>query len=81
MECNITSPHIESYNYMADEGLQLAARDVNRIKMRLPNGDTVEMGYGTVRLDYPTIDTGTERKMLYPAGRQWHLGVVMISFL
>lgn len=66
MDCEIASYHVESYNYMADEGIPLAAQDVPKIKMKLPSGDAVEFAYSNARLDYPMLSDGS--KKIFPAG-------------
>lgn len=56
MDCDIASYHVESYNYLIEEGLRLAAHDVPKEKFRLPNGDAIEFGYVGVNLGYPILD-------------------------
>uniref|UniRef100_A0A915ELF4 Uncharacterized protein n=1 Tax=Ditylenchus dipsaci TaxID=166011 RepID=A0A915ELF4_9BILA len=59
MDCDVASYHIESYNFMADEGLQLAAENVPTTKLRLPSGDAVEISYAALRLGYPALESSS----------------------
>ncbi|VDN38107.1 unnamed protein product [Gongylonema pulchrum] len=56
MECDIASYHVESFNYLAEQGVQLAALDVPAEKFRLPNGDAVELRYTGAQLGYPSLE-------------------------
>lgn len=56
MDCDIASYHVESFNYLADEGANLAALDVPPEKFRLPNGEAVELRYTYAQLGYPTLN-------------------------
>ena len=56
MDCDIASYHVDSFNYIIDEGAHLAAIDVPKEKFRLPNGDAVELGYTGAQLLPPTLD-------------------------
>uniref|UniRef100_A0A914CW68 DNA-directed RNA polymerase n=1 Tax=Acrobeloides nanus TaxID=290746 RepID=A0A914CW68_9BILA len=71
MDCDIASYHVESYNYLIEEGLRLAAHDVPKEKFRLPNGDAIEFGYVGVNLGYPILDlpgtTSNKNVRVYPA--------------
>ena len=55
MECEISSYHIDSFNYLADTGIRLAAKDIRPVKFRLPNGDAVEFSYLDAQLGYPEL--------------------------
>lgn len=56
MDCDIVSYHIDSFNFLVDEGLQLAAENVPSVKIRLPNGDAVEFFYTSARLGFPLLN-------------------------
>ena len=55
MECDIASYHIESFNFLIDPGIRLAALDVPPIKFRFENGDNVEISYTSAILDKPNL--------------------------
>ena len=55
MECDIASYHVESFNFLIDPGIRLAALDVPAIKFRFENGDNVEMQYTGATLDKPSL--------------------------
>uniref|UniRef100_A0A915C6V3 DNA-directed RNA polymerase subunit beta n=3 Tax=Parascaris TaxID=6254 RepID=A0A915C6V3_PARUN len=57
MECDIASYHVGSFDYLADEGVHLAAVDVPIEKFRLPNGEAVEMKYTGAQLGYPALES------------------------
>ncbi|PAV66793.1 hypothetical protein WR25_10517 [Diploscapter pachys] len=56
MECDVASYHVESFNYLADHGLNKAALDVPVEKFRLPTGEAVEINYTYAMLNKPTVD-------------------------
>lgn len=59
MDCDIVSYHTESYNFLVDEGLQLAAEDVPSVKIRLPNGNAVEFSYTNARMGFPSLENSS----------------------
>lgn len=61
MDCEIASYHVGSFDYLADEGVHLAAVDVPTEKFRLPNGEAVEMKYTGAQLGYPALETSSVR--------------------
>uniref|UniRef100_A0A914LL34 DNA-directed RNA polymerase n=1 Tax=Meloidogyne incognita TaxID=6306 RepID=A0A914LL34_MELIC len=56
MDCDISGYHVESYNFLADEGFQAIAEDIPPVKLKLPNGDAVEFWYTNARLGKPHLD-------------------------
>lgn len=58
MECDIASYHVESFNYLADIGVNLAALDVPHEKFRLPSGEAVEFCYTGAVLGKPSYGAG-----------------------
>lgn len=56
MDCLISSYHVESFDYLIDEGLRLAANDVPKEKFKLHNGDAIEFSYVGVNLGFPVLD-------------------------
>lgn len=56
MDCDISGYHVESYNFLIDEGFQAAAEDIPSAKLRLPNGEAVEFWYTNARLGRPLQD-------------------------
>lgn len=54
--CDISSYHVESFNYLAQKGIKLAALDVPAEKFRMENGDAVELKYTGAELGYPAIE-------------------------
>ncbi|MFH4973590.1 hypothetical protein AB6A40_000299 [Gnathostoma spinigerum] len=70
MECDVASYHVESFNFLVDHGLRLAALDVPPEKFRLANGDAVELKYTSASLGYPVLcrDVVThDATKVYPA--------------
>lgn len=65
MECDIASYHIESFNHLADEGINLAACDIPSVKLRLPNSDALEFSYVKARLEHPTAFSASELVCLH----------------
>lgn len=58
MECEIASYHVDSFNYLIEPGVRLAALDVPPVKFRLQNGENVEMYYTNGVLNKPMIKVG-----------------------
>lgn len=56
---SIGRPHIDSFNYMLEEGLSEAIKTLNPVYIELPNGDKVELKYVDVRIDSPRIPENT----------------------
>lgn len=56
MDCDITSYHVESFDYLAEQGINLAASNVPAEKFRLPAGEAVELRYTGAELGYPMIE-------------------------
>lgn len=56
MDCDIASYHVESFNYLIDEGLRLACLDVPKEKFKLPNGDAIELSYVGANVGYPILE-------------------------
>lgn len=56
MECDIASYHIDSFNYLADHGVNLAALDVPAEKFRLKTGEAIEIRYTGASLGKPCLD-------------------------
>uniref|UniRef100_A0A1I7WNY6 DNA-directed RNA polymerase n=1 Tax=Heterorhabditis bacteriophora TaxID=37862 RepID=A0A1I7WNY6_HETBA len=63
MDCDIASYHVESFNYLAEEGLHLAALSVPKEKFRLPTGEAVEFGYTGASLSMPSLDLASTTKL------------------
>ncbi|KJH48262.1 DNA-directed RNA polymerase, beta subunit [Dictyocaulus viviparus] len=61
MDCDIASYHIDSFNYLAEEGVQLAAQSVPKEKFRLPSGEAVELSYTGASISMPTFETGSSK--------------------
>ncbi|VDN50368.1 unnamed protein product [Dracunculus medinensis] len=55
MEYDIASFHVNSFNYLLDEGINLAISDIPAEKLRLANGDAVEIRYCGATVGYPTL--------------------------
>lgn len=55
MDCDVASYHVESFDYLAEQGVHLAALDVPSEKFRLPTGEAVELRYTGAQLGYPMI--------------------------
>lgn len=53
MECDVASYHVNSYNYFAEHGINLAALDVPAEKWKLHNGDCIEVSYNGATLGRP----------------------------
>ncbi|TKR92764.1 hypothetical protein L596_007349 [Steinernema carpocapsae] len=69
MECDIASYHVDSFNYLADHGLQLAAADVPPEKFRLPTGEAIELDYVSASLGFPSVGGQgiSEAAKIYPS--------------
>uniref|UniRef100_A0AC34GHQ1 DNA-directed RNA polymerase n=1 Tax=Panagrolaimus sp. ES5 TaxID=591445 RepID=A0AC34GHQ1_9BILA len=72
MECEIASYHVESYNYLADTGIKLAALDVPAIKFRTLNGENTEIKFVDAQLGKPSIGSSKasmqiDRIPIFPA--------------
>ncbi|VDN03092.1 unnamed protein product [Thelazia callipaeda] len=69
MDCDVASHHVESFNYLVDPGLHLAALDVPAEKFRLPNGEGVELRYTGARLEFPQLEAKGESSVIkiFPA--------------
>lgn len=57
MDCDVASYHVESFDYLAEQGVHLAALDVPAEKFRLPTGEAVELRYTGAQLGYPMVET------------------------
>ncbi|KAI6225647.1 DNA-directed RNA polymerase [Aphelenchoides besseyi] len=57
MDCDVAGYHVQSFNYMCDEGIQKAMRDVPPEKFRLASGDAVEFSYTRIHLGKPSIQS------------------------
>ncbi|PIO59017.1 hypothetical protein TELCIR_19532, partial [Teladorsagia circumcincta] len=57
MDCDIASYHVDSFNYLVEEGVHLAAQSVPAEKFRLPSGEAVELRYTGASLAMPTLET------------------------
>lgn len=57
MDCDIAGYHVGSFDYMCDEGLRKAIRDVPTEKFRLKSGDAVEFCYSDIKLGKPTMES------------------------
>lgn len=55
MECDIASYHVESFNYLIDPGVGLAALDVPPLKFRFANGDNVVISYTSASMQKPLL--------------------------
>ncbi|VDK35817.1 unnamed protein product [Anisakis simplex] len=64
MDCDIASYHVGSFDFLADEGVHLAAIDVPAQKFRLKNDGAVEMQYTKAELDYPHLESSSA--VLFP---------------
>lgn len=53
------TPHVESFNYMLEEGLSNAAKSNPPITIILPNHDTVLLKIDDVRIYQPMVPTGS----------------------
>lgn len=58
MDCDIASYHVDSFNYLAEEGVHLAALAVPKEKFRLPSGEAVELSYTGASIAMPTQEAG-----------------------
>ncbi|KAK6107321.1 RNA polymerase Rpb2 domain 6 family protein [Brugia pahangi] len=56
MDCDVASYHVESFDYLAEKGIHLAALDVPAEKFRLPTGEAVELRYTSAQLGYPMVE-------------------------
>ncbi|KAK6731419.1 hypothetical protein RB195_007719 [Necator americanus] len=61
MDCDIASYHVESFNYLAEEGVHLAAQSVPKEKFRLSSGEAIELGYTGASLAMPTLESGSNK--------------------
>lgn len=61
MDCDVASYHVESFNYLIDEGVHLAALDVPKEKFKLHNGDAIELNYTGAQLLPPTLEKGVAK--------------------
>uniref|UniRef100_A0AC35G0Z6 DNA-directed RNA polymerase subunit beta n=1 Tax=Panagrolaimus sp. PS1159 TaxID=55785 RepID=A0AC35G0Z6_9BILA len=72
MECEIASYHVESYNYLADTGVKLAALDVPAVKFRTITGENTEIKFIDAQLGKPSIgasksSVAIDRIPIFPA--------------
>ncbi|WKX89302.1 hypothetical protein Q1695_008726 [Nippostrongylus brasiliensis] len=61
MDCDIASYHVDSFNYLAEEGVHLAAQSVPKEKFRLPSSEAVELSYTGASLAMPTLESGASK--------------------
>ncbi|VDP12432.1 unnamed protein product [Heligmosomoides polygyrus] len=61
MDCDIASYHVDSFNYLAEEGVHLAALAVPKEKFRLPSGEAVELSYTGASIAMPTQEAGSQK--------------------
>ncbi|GMR53854.1 hypothetical protein PMAYCL1PPCAC_24049, partial [Pristionchus mayeri] len=61
MECDVVSYHVDSFNYLADEGCDLAAKACPREKFMIRN-DAVELYYSGASLGFPEMDSSGSGK-------------------
>uniref|UniRef100_A0A7I4XVI5 DNA-directed RNA polymerase subunit beta n=1 Tax=Haemonchus contortus TaxID=6289 RepID=A0A7I4XVI5_HAECO len=57
MDCDIASYHVDSFNYLAEEGVHLAALSVPTEKFRLPSGEAIELRFTGASLAMPTMES------------------------
>lgn len=56
MDCDVTSFHVDSYNYLYEEGLNLAAQAVPVEKFQLATGEPIELSFTHASLGKPVLD-------------------------
>ncbi|KAJ1361555.1 hypothetical protein KIN20_020832 [Parelaphostrongylus tenuis] len=61
MDCDIASYHVDSFNYLAEEGVHLATQSVPKEKFRLPSGEAVELSYTGASIAMPTLESGSSK--------------------
>ncbi|CAJ0577780.1 unnamed protein product, partial [Mesorhabditis spiculigera] len=65
MECDVARHHIDSFNYLLDPGVDLAAKSLTPIKFRWPSGEAVIMKYKGARIENPRV--GSTDEPMYPS--------------
>lgn len=65
----ISAAHIDSFNFMLDQGLPLAVSNISPMRMLLPNGDKLEISIFNVSLNKPRVPTNSmaSEQNVYPA--------------
>lgn len=65
----ISIAHIQSFNFMLEEGLPLAVPKISPMRMLLPNGDRLELAIIDVSLNNPRVPTDSTASdpLIYPA--------------
>lgn len=64
------APHVDSFNYMLDDGLAEAVENLLPVYVTLANGDKVELKIEHVQIQRPTVPSGTigvKNHKIYPA--------------
>ncbi|VDM58705.1 unnamed protein product [Angiostrongylus costaricensis] len=64
MDCDIASYHVDSFNYLAEEGVHLATQSVPKEKFRLPSGEAVELSYTGASIAMPTLESAVSEQLL-----------------
>ncbi|XP_033111120.1 DNA-directed RNA polymerase I subunit RPA2-like [Anneissia japonica] len=52
---NLTEPHIQSFNYMLEEGLMLAVQNMQPIQFSIPSGARVTLSFQSASIGTPTV--------------------------
>ncbi|XP_002742157.1 DNA-directed RNA polymerase I subunit RPA2-like [Saccoglossus kowalevskii] len=54
----LVKPHIESFNFMLSEGLNLAIQDMQPVEFALPSGEKVSLSFTDASIGVPTVAQG-----------------------
>eukprot|EP00794_Sanderia_malayensis_P003438 gene3438-3933_t len=66
---NFAAPHIDSFNYMLEQGLSIAVKDISPQEFILPDGKKVALSFADASIGIPTIPDGcyASTLKLYPS--------------
>lgn len=66
---NLGAPHVESFNYMLDEGLKDCVKNIAPVHFELSNGDKIALRIEECTIAQPTIPLGTlnvQERRIFP---------------
>ncbi|XP_014601550.1 PREDICTED: DNA-directed RNA polymerase I subunit RPA2 [Polistes canadensis] len=66
---NLGTPHIDSFNYMLEDGLFTATKDILPVHLQLANGDKIKLWINDVSIYHPSIPSnviGVKNYKIYP---------------
>lgn len=63
------APHVDSFNYMLDEGLADCAKNIHPVEFEIPTGDRVKLFIESISITQPQVPNScisARNKKIYP---------------